>query len=1323
MFTETEEFNLEKNNDEKDEKNEKDLLMRIPARENLFSDLKCINCGSVSLDSSKCNFSQDKKHCLDPLVVKKIAAILSKEFKTSISSDEIKNMKDYSLSEISEEKYLSDFFKRFFTDEEIFNFIEDLFPKNCVKTIDEKKAIDDARRKRPNSRKNKIDDKSDEGLASVFYKYENLITMENFKKSPKFASFMEGFSELIDPVIQDAAYKKYIKTLTNDNFITNDEIVDAYLEKIKEATSENYNDFFSRDFLVDIIQKKIIVKKINSREKVDYFLDVFKNYKKKSQEEFSEYENFIDFLIKVKIYKKVNALSYLPNFDNKFTTQYMETAISDQTKAFNFTYNIAIPEFQLKYRYSLVKNNFVNESMRRIVSISGSDKTEKTFIDFMNFYSLINPDEKIDQVIYKNKDEYEVKQNKTLQVEKTNFDYFGIVFSSGSKIVFNLLSSDTYFSGGVEEIREMILHMKEKYNLRFENPEFVDFRGIIRFETSGNFCKKIIQEIFNHENFKKFWYTKKQTVGANNHYFVYWPENNLENFPQTFDKMINLKIDFHSKKNIIYNNWNLEFEGNDSSLIIPFIGKFSAIVHLMENIEFIKNFASINRAIRIFIDYTKRRKDEKNSKIDNSTVLVAQNEIAKREIYKKAIKFSTKGITLSKNTFNGRLKPLIFPLENFNETIIQNKWKKFYAQFFSGENKIFSSLGNSSSKFSTAEYEKMINFDKKNSIFSLFFKDEIFGAELDDQKFFLSYPDKNKITSVEIQNDFLGNDKKNSSRKKTILPLMEEIINQFTDEVPIKSGFYTPSGYEFEDFRKFIAENFKNRKDVYSLLKQHLWDFTDEEIENTFDEINIPIHQNLLENYHKALIFYYVYDSRKKQYVQQLARHRFFYCYNTDYENVMFIFKTKESKIDVVFFQDDTPIIKIDEKIRNFIRKDKNSPEPLKITDILDLLSDNEIISGQFFDSNGKSCGLRITRGKEIMDLRYPPQFTIYFSEQNSYHQFHQIHDSQTTVNQKFGKFANDDRFTFVPKKTQNVKYRISEIYEKIRFWKQEIYIFERVLISLWLIYNIKNDSGKIYTNQEVQKFIDDIITIPDPKRELKKEQIIEGLVVINKYDDINLFKNYLEKIYPNRFYDGKLHVDEKEIEKIKEYMKRELILIKNYTTSFRENLLDSRMDISLLKTQSTLSGSSEISYNNILLNIKKKFLNEYSFIYSPYFDPSFDPRNVDDNSFREKKTELILIPFNGKFFFIRMTENGRSLTAVYIAELWAKKREIGSYYTTQKKRITYIRNFLFKDGSIIESQKNNHEILQQSGEDYWILSYPLENGEMAYAAMLPIDV
>jgi len=756
----------------------------------------------------------------------------------------------------------------------------------------------------------------------------------------------------------------------------------------------------------------------------------------------------------------------------------------------------------------------------------------------------------------------------------------------------------------------------------------------------------------------------------------------------------------------------------------------------LNNVPYDKRLEMFRKAQYEMLDFHKRKSKEKQKTQDTALTLIAQHEIAKREVYNKAIKEAISDPIIAEH-FTGRSKPLIInPISPYDiETV--NRWKTFFARILLNNHPVF--LENPKTQYCNITLGDLEEMREKVIITreALIVNGNPIGIRF-MEKFFLNYPEKGKLSRIELKDGIptksssiiLDNSKisslknqKLSSRRKGLTPGIQEIVSQFTDIMPSKSGFYYPAKQDFHNFKTFVNTNFPTKEMRRTLLAQHTWDLSDDEIDDTFKEININYHQDLLQHYHKCLIVYFEFDSSKKSYKFKLPRHKNWYAINQSYDNAMFIFKIPQGLLDTVYFDYENNYIPIDQKFKTFLRKITTEQEYITTEQIISMLDSDEKILGQFFDTNAKSCGIRVQNfdNGKIMDLRYNSQFCLYEHDISSSNCFDILVDVQVNVTEKFGNFALDDRFTLVNQTRSNNKYRISDIYEKNRLWKQSVYIFWRAVISYWLILQKNKPHNKIFTNQEVGNFIGKKILRANTARPLKEHQIIESLVVIEQYEHLLDFEKYLESIYPNRFYDSAFHVNDSDHIHLSNYMYQEICLIKNYPPIFTEHFLNVRMNTSFIKLyKDEIISPENIFHNNLTIQIKKNMEDEKFFLFSSYFSAEMDPEYKDKNS-KEKRAELVIIPFRGHLCYIRMTKSGNSQVAMKLCEMWHKHHQVGSYYETEKRQ-TLSRKFILHKKNIYEAEDNEEENLKISGQDYWILIYPLKDGRHVYAAMLPFE-
>lgn len=1287
-------------------------------------DFYCIHCKNKNLDGKQC--ISGKKHEFD---MKLLDEKVNEKFENFISNIIINEDERKIIGTVSANNYIpeeitsGELINIMKTKTEIRKILNDYFPIELFDDLKRKSetdaAIDRLTGKRKESR-----------LHEIYFTNEMAIVLcnckkKNFRSNKEYVRFIrEKYSATIKSILEQEKYIDYVNFFLNETPTLNDfeEIYAEFVSEKFENPNSSIYDCFTFKIILEIMNFEVIIHRLRDQTCLKHFIKRLRGLKNSEEIKFNEHINFLKQTIRMKLLRNNGSSCYVPSFNNMFNSEYMKNIIGIQTNSYNFCYDFDIPEFFMLYKSKISKNEFYYNSQRDVTHETSENKEVKKLLDFKNYFHRVKIGDGIIQVVYKKgTNEIYASQNKTMRIDLSHGDFFGVYFEDGSKIIIDILTEEAFFEGTGASVKKNINQLK-KFDIDFEKPSFVSFSGKMNVTTSGILLKKIISRFFVIPDLRNFWHTKSQLTSTNNHSFVYWPED-MKNIPATSKESVDFNIVFQSKVNIITNKWEITFNGNQNSFIIPFFSMFLSLVHLMENLKHNKKYETVNNEIEKFLLHYKRKNRENNRKLsDTATILVSQNEIAKRETYNRAIRNSV-GDEKIIESFNSRSKPIVFPIERFSDPVIVEKWRLFYQGIMTNTSPIFSVDGE----------RKSCRFDIRYDSFERQFQIIGYGNVGVGYKniMFLSYPEKEKLpllvskyegppmkaSVINITDGKIFSQKYQglSSRKKNVTPTVQGAINQFTDTVPIKSGFYFPMKKGFSGFREFINANYPVIGERHALVYQHMWDYSPEEIEASFEKIDITLHQDLLQNFHKAIIFYLEYDTIKKTFDFKEPRNRFGYFRNTNYQRAMFIFKMTQDRMDVIYFNEKDDFIQIDDKIRNFIKTEKTN-RSFTANELISLLNPGEKITGQFFDTNGKSVGIRVEDDHRIMDLRYSAQFCVY--EETRLHKFQKLIDTQTNVNEKFGNFT-DERFRLIPKKTSTIQHKISNIHQQTKNWRRDVYFFTRTFISYWLIMNC--DEEKTYTNEEVENFVDRMLEVSDGRA--SQSQIIDNLAVIQVFSDIKQYASYLEKIFPNRFYNGKFHVNQSEIEKIKEYMKSEISPIKNCPPSFKQMYLSARVESSLLEKSSTeISGINAIFYNNTISFLKENNMSEDRFLFAESFSPLYDFNHQGIHP-KKKKAEMLLIPFRNKFFYIRMTERGYFSIAVHACDLWFKKKEIASYYTREEKNISSARKFKFEAEGIIESKDNEEEIIKLSGEDYWILAYNLKNGAIAYAAMLPIEI
>ena len=413
-------------------------------------------------------------------------------------------------------------------------------------------------------------------------------------------------------------------------------------------------------------------------------------------------------------------------------------------------------------------------------------------------------------------------------------------------------------------------------------------------------------------------------------------------------------------------------------------------------------------------------------------------------------------------------------------------------------------------------------------------------------------------------------------------------------------------------------------------------------------------------------------------------------------------------------------------------------------------------LAGQLFDTNGKCVGIRVQTEEEvqvglhgekkflIMDLHINPQSPIMRlhkerKKANIASRLAYVSDVMTNVSEKFGSF--DARFTLIKQPKTSVKYPVSVIYERTRKWKQEIYIFCRMVITHWLLFReevTKFSDVSDLREWNVYSYVTRMI-LPHEAAPARVTQEIENVIIPEIHKNFDDFIEYLGRIYPNVFYGGRFHVDADKVELMRHYMERELDLIQTYPPSFGTQFVNMRMDTKLLPS-SISRASGETNRNTVLhpgelvsarparagpLNlkqqefvgvsriledihitrVKKELLSSEYYMRVEYFNPLMDPLSVVKKTEHVKKAELIMIEFDQKLYFLRLTRVGYYETACYICHMWKTQRHIMSY-DEEETLVTSSRLYSLQRGCIEENKDNDEIAIRATGQNYQILNY-----------------
>jgi hypothetical protein len=657
-------------------------------------------------------------------------------------------------------------------------------------------------------------------------------------------------------------------------------------------------------------------------------------------------------------------------------------------------------------------------------------------------------------------------------------------------------------------------------------------------------------------------------------------------------------------------------------------------------------------------------------------------------------------------------------------------------------------------------------------------------------------------------------------RLKKVKGEVQDVIEQFTgSEVATSMVFFTGHTEDCQSFKEYVFSKLEPEY-VRTILSQHMWDKTHDEIMDSLDDMNIELHQDLLQWLLNVRIMYFKFNKETMKYTYTLPRHNHWYAINTQYTQVMFIFKNIRN--EAVCFSEGAVVgakaaasssqtsastkktIPINEKISSFFRSNllntKEETPPITCDILTSMLNnpDNEghfvdRLDGQLFDCNGKCVGFRVKRvnlsvssipsspitpfsaspdlpgimaGRSpsmtmTMDLRIPPQFPLLPASNDGIQVgngmamggYKRVDNSMTNVAEIFNHSFRDARqFQLVPKITTSVRYRVSEIYEKSRKIKQRIYIFWRMVVSHWMVYSKRlsssNNEREVISYSDIESYINRYIVGIDMDENAEIEtQVIEKMVIVEVSPDLRTFETYLTSIYPRVFsgdvFQGEtqmqmaFHVLASEVEEIKEYMKRELDLIKNYPSTFFTHLANTRMNVKLMEHYRSELTNSEIIERYICdADIRRNLTSKIYLRHVEFFRPEIDPLHPihfasSSHKSHIQSAEMVTIFYKNNLYIIRILKEGKYEIATKACHIWKRDRLIVPFDMNESDATTYqARSFIYSNGEIVESSRNDDELLRSSGQDYYVLSYtrPTKSdlrkrviNTTVYAAMLPL--
>lgn len=1196
---------------------------------------------------------------------------------------------------------------------------------------------------------------------SIYTKYIEVTTGVKFKK----------LNDLY-PIIY-RAFESSVTELLEEN------------SRLEALMSPNRLETVLREHVIDIVCERTEAKTYLSRMVTEYI---------QNQRNGSEtFRKVIDLFVGIKLLRSQEAeLYYTPELYNlsflndrsKHYVRYLEHTVNQQA-AHNLSYNFNLPKIHFRYQYSM-------RSLCDFLQMYMNIKLEPTIkwlvykeVETLRIKNNVN----INEVEY---DEYSehfsiVFNGKVIADNESSFTSY-----EDCSISFDLHTSKCYLQGTLEQI-DWIINFLRKYGHELHTPVFKSFRGIMIVTSRAVYSKRVFQSLLKLNMFSKYWYTKSSITSNNNYQFLF---KEIETSIINTNEYVQFNIQHLGKLNILDNEWKFTFDGNRYDYLLPFVSMLLAMIHFTNNLVYnpiYRNYMDAERAmLRFYTDKTGRNNPRKST--DPSLVVVAQRMITKKDVYNASISKIPR-TEEEKLSYSGRSKPFLIHYFPPTDTVTVNKWVEFFSKAAMKENPLLQKRNTPQTKLKSGIF--YIQFTKDEIVMFVNGYRHLIGHRRDSidgeiPYWITYYPEKSNVYSI-IEYNKIWLRKASISEKEPstfhltqsirlrvqIKAQIENVVAGFTEKKAKKISFFEPYDLkENETPLEHLINHYGDKRIIITLCKQHMWDHSDEEILASINTFDMKKHQDLVQNYLQSSILYFEHDDKVREYELAFPRHKYWYSYNHYYEHLIFVFKNLKGMYEVLYFDNVTEKQRdlynyrklsvtdlLDkDRVKHFIKCFSTSGSSgyiKKRLDIGEALGDeiegqvaqkknvSEItyhslmhdirafkdwyLDGQMFDSNGKSVGVRITRGDQIVDLRFAPQFPI--MGPNGYNSLREVRDSATTTYNLPRELPK--RYSIIDERKKSVKYDIDKLSNEHDERRHMLYCISRMIITHWLIFS------RHTRNADIEEYVSKIIQ-PTSITQVK-EQPIDRIVVpkfINKLDEL---EEYLSHIMPNWFHMNTFRVHSNDVIPYRLYMKRELEILVNMRQEFFNAFTTARM----LTVLNRIDHDEIVDIRNIqelqtIHAIKEHLIDKRNYIFyipNPTLNPDTRPwisdfdiktkviKESNNASLSDKlvitktsvtKTELLVTRVNGTYYMIRFTNTGDIETAIYICHIWAKYNKICSFWETEIMAGTK-RIFHADRNRIIEAYDNNLVEIAKSGQDYHILKYQRDQS-IAFAAMLPIN-
>jgi hypothetical protein len=1385
----------------------------------LTDEVMCSTCKKSNLDRTEC--IQGHSHSIqirdfnDPNNTLSLPEVTNQAFNTMVEQFYIDHNEltriglqrkilynDKEMLDKSADDYISAL-----TEDPIYKeYLDKVFNKGIVDILTkletaEKKAIRDKRKKKSGSTEGEVLRHTDN---IVFTRFTTSVSKELKDEifggrvthnTPSFVTFINTIlNTIFNNVLHTPLYTEYIGKTIGSSVIFSvkdlymDYCLEKFVEKKVDMTGQEIYDINTRSYIsVEALTEFFswyIVSRITSRDMKsrEFFIGQIDIYRHSTDDMNEDIRDHLCHFIRTKCLKRAGAESFIDTVS--WRTPYMRSMLQNVKLPYHHTLDVALKDVVLKYTFH---NPFTSTVGFR--SIIEKNQMYQVY-EFLELYSKLQVSDRIKAIIYKQDDDIRVKKSRPLidiqsLLMPPKYHNYTVVYlneEDSPHAIFDHRLMTCTITGTSGQIKELVEILNTNTEVELKDGDLVLFRGSLELVTRARLIKPFLQEFFLMKYVSRYFYPCTSSLASGNYVFVYTPENYP--VPRETNSHISFSIENEYEKTSVAGVWTVSFEGTNQQYILPFLSMFIALLQMMENVVYDERFVEFHRSAQAYINHDR----EVRSKKSRSNTTTIDTIISKKDVYLMLLRET--GLTSEQvAAYNDRSRPIPVKISASN----RGKWKTFFASVYSDTNYIFGSPRYPAGNMEKIEEKRSAAYDTIQADAYGKFSLGAFtiGDVVNDYTFFI-YPEGSSVHPIERlnisqdlyvlvrgakhinrdkSNELAGKQHVSSNRNHSVTPRIQEVIEMFTNNTPKHITFLRLQD-DSQTFAEFVNTRYSPGA-LRALVAQHLWDHTDEEIQDTLRTMNLFLHQDLVQNVVNASILCFVQS--KEGYVYQMPRHNQWYATSKSYERVMFLFRSTKGSYAVATFNTDrgvdkyvamsTPI-----NMKNFIRSSLMScsvrgPCPKEITskELNELVNFEEheemlAIRGQIFDTNGKSIGIRVETVhreadkhlKKVMDIRFSPQAPIMPISDNFKDAFVYLSDVKTNVTEKFGKFKDDPRFTLIPSPTSVVRYKVSDIYNRSREWKQRNYIFCRMVITYWLFLrntiaqSVKNPEGPMddmsrmlatFNDMTVKEFVNDMI-VGHTQDVSGTTDTIMTAIVPEIHTDFSSFVIYLKRVYPSVFYGnglGGFHVDPSELSLVRDYMERELDIIQTYPPEFATRFMNMRTDTKLIERRRDVSGEiigrEQISDDIHNTMVKSLRMSNVYYKRITHFDPLMDPLSELKKGDKVEKAELFMIEHERKLYFLRLTKVGFFEVACHICHMWKTRNQLLSYNETTT-RDTSSRVFKIINGVIVERDDTKKDAIKATGEDYWVVMYtrPIsklgnaDKSEVVYAAMLPLE-